>query len=269
MEKVKAPIAALKEMIGRTAFVSSELDSDVLKFFGFFIVTNAIEQEKIQHYERLYFDGINTPNLQAKKFHLTAVDIAPGHSLRNVVREPEFLALASRFFQGNVGVTFIRIIRKDKENFKEVSCHHDICYHTGGLEKYSLFIPLTHCHCDNGGLVLYPGTHHYGYLGDAGTIGDILPPEYPAVATDAMPGDILVMHSALWHYSLENKSRTDRVYIQVHLQDINESNAEIELCGARTSEWVLNMREDEIFTSSRTQRLEELYKQLEFLKQGQ
>ncbi len=263
---IDAPVQKLNEVIQSKLHISERLDQGVLQFCGAFILKNAFKPATIEAYARTYFRDLNGPELQRTAFHLTEVRIDERNHLNDIALKPEFRAVASAFFGGNTGVDFIRIVKKDKSNFQPVFLHQDTCYQMGGFERYSLFIPLTPCNFDNGGLVLYPGTHHFGYLGDAGEIGDVLPAGYPKIVTDVVPGDVVIMHSATWHESPENRSLADRVYLEVHLQHINEPTTKINVCGTRDSEWRMQLTPDDLFTSSRAKRIKILYQEIEALK---
>jgi hypothetical protein len=43
-----------------------------------------------------------------------------------IISEPEFINIASQFFNGNVGNNSIRIIKKDNVDVKPVFLHQDI-----------------------------------------------------------------------------------------------------------------------------------------------
>ncbi len=260
--KIDAPVDELAEIVGKGAHVSNRLDFAVLDFLGVFVLRDALNAGTLERYAEAYFAGITSAQLKRTEYHLTEIKLDDEHFLTRFVQEPEFKQMASLFFGGNVGVDFIRVIKKDVNDVRPVFRHQDTCYQIGGFERYSLFIPLTHCHFQNGGLVLYPGSKHFGYLGDAGEIMDILPGGYPKVETDVEPGDVLIMHSATWHESPENVLRTDRVYLEIHIQHIDEPTTKIHVCGERKSKWLLHLKEDEIFRNSRTQRLRALYKEL-------
>ena len=266
ISKVAAPVGRLCELVQGNAHIGETLNPGVLRFLGAFVLKDAFKQPTIEAYADGYFQDLNGPDLQRTPFHLTEVKIQAQNRLNDIVTEPEFRALASQFFRGNVGVDFIRVVKKDKTNFQPVFLHQDTAYQMGGFERYSFFIPLTHCCFDNGGLVVYPGTHHFGYLADAGEIADVLPAGYPKIETDVMPGDVLIMHSATWHESPANKTLADRVYLEVHIQDINEPSTKIHLCGQRDSEWSMQLTPDEVFVSSRAQRIKKLYQEIEALK---
>lgn len=70
------------------------------------------------------------------------------------------------------------------------------------------------------------------------------------------------MHSATWHESPQSIEFTDRVYLDVHIQESNDPSSKNIVCGVRDSEWINLLTEDEIFSNSRRQRLDALYKQL-------
>jgi ectoine hydroxylase-related dioxygenase (phytanoyl-CoA dioxygenase family) len=161
-----------------------------------------------------------------------------------------------------VGLFNLRIVKKDKNDTLPVFLHQDLGYQAGRFERYSLFIPLTYCGIKNGGLKFYPGTQNFGYLGDAGALNDFLPDNYPRVTPEAFPGDVIIMHSAVWHSSDENTSLADRIYYDIHVQDANDPSTKKVLTGERSSPWQLTLTHDEIFQSSRTQRLKELYSQI-------
>jgi Phytanoyl-CoA dioxygenase (PhyH) len=266
MQKVSAPVAELIQIVESRQFISPKIDHSLLKFFGVFILKNVFATSTIQKYATSYFEDLREAKLKRTNFHLTEIKLSDEHFLRQIIKESEFVKAVSSFFDGNVGVDFIRVVKKDKIDTKPVFRHQDTCYQIGGFERYSLFIPLTTCSYENGGLVLHPGTHNFGYLGDAGEILDILPKDYPRVESRVEPGDILIMHSGTWHQSPENSTGEDRVYLEVHIQHIDEPTTKIQVCGDKKSKWSLHLTEDEILTNSRTQRLRKLYKEIEELK---
>jgi ectoine hydroxylase-related dioxygenase (phytanoyl-CoA dioxygenase family) len=258
--KLSVPIEKLNELVESKKYIGETVDLDVLKFSGVFVLKNAFSKNTIEKYAKTYFSG---DGLNRTMLHLTEVKFDDQHDLTKIISEPEFINIASQFFNGNVGNNSIRIIKKDNVDVKPVFLHQDICYEIGSLEKYSFFIPLTHCNPDNGSLILYLGTQHFGYLGEAGEIDpNILPKAYPKVVSNTQPGDVIVMHSSVWHESPTNKTLTDRVYLQVNIQDANCSTTKNVICGERTSEWSNLLTVDEIFLNSRTQRLKSLYQQV-------
>ena len=265
MPKIQAPVEQLQELIRAEVYMSERLDHAVLKQMGVFLLKNALPATLIEPYLASYLSEVKQGSLTKTAHHLTEVKIGAGQFLNQILREPAFIRIAGQFFNGQVGSDFLRVVKKDERDYAAVFLHQDCCYQIGSLERYSLFIALTDCGSDNGGLLVYPGTHHYGSLGDAGEIADILPPGYPSLAVELVAGDILIMNSAIWHQSPENVSRKNRIYLEVHLQHIDEPTTVTEICGVRQSPWRLAMSPDEIFANSRTQRLRALYQQIDQL----
>jgi hypothetical protein len=259
--KLEAPVKELQDIVSSRRFIGEKIDFDVLDFLGVFVLKNAFKKETIDFYSSAYFkkDG-----LEKVPFHLTQVQVNPNHVLNGIIKEAAFLEIVSDFFNGNVGNDCVRIFKKDSTDTKPVFLHQDISYMMGGFERYSLFISLSDCDAENGSLIAYPGTHHFGYLGDAGEISEsILPTNYPKIVTNTKAGDIFIMHSAVWHGSPENKNLKDRVYLEVKIQDANDSTTRNVLCGTRNAEWGNLLTPDEIFKNSRTQRLKQFYQQVE------
>ncbi len=259
MIKFNGPIAKLNETIDSGLHDSQNINLSVLDDLGMCIVRNAFPVEKINHYYNHYLGYKKAPNFDRTKFHLTEVKVSGDNELRKILKENEFLNIVTKFFYGNVGLYNFRIVKKDVADTSSVFLHQDVGYHIGCFDRFSLFVPLTPCGLSNGGLKLYPGTHKLGYLGDAGEIKDFLPESYPRIVPDVMPGDLIIMHSALWHSSGENNAKSDRVYFDIHIQAADEPSTKEVLVGVKNSEWVLNMDPDEIFSSSRTQKLKAFY----------
>ncbi|RUP30584.1 MAG: hypothetical protein EKK45_08605 [Curvibacter sp.] len=259
MSEVNVPLDELLRSVEGGLYSSPKLDWDVLKFLGFYVVRNLLSPATVKKYLDIYRSDMESGVLKKNDAHLTEVQVKPGHALRDVIAEPEFLALASQFYGGQVGSDYVRVVKKDAFNQDPVFLHQDSSYQVGWLDRYSLFIALTPCHFDNGGLVLYPGTHHFGYLSDAGEIRDFLPDGYPRVKSSLEPGDVVVMHSCTWHSSPVNITHDDRVYLEVHLQNIDDPSTVMEVCGTRTSPWRLTLKGDDLFVNSRVQRLKSLY----------
>jgi len=265
MSKITAPIERINEILVSKKHYGKVINHEVLNELGIFILKQPLGKQIIKKYVAFYFDS--KLELERQPFHLTMVNASNDHPLNNILKEPEFLKLISEFYNGNIGSDYVNIFRKDKTDTKPVFLHQDSSYLVGYFDKYSLFISLTPCHRRNGGLVVYPGTHYFGHLGDAGEIdSNILPLNYPKIEVDTEVGDILVMHSAIWHESPENVEHSERIYLEIKIRDANDPSTKNIICGERTSEWSLPLSPDEIFKNSRTQRLKNLYNQIELLK---
>lgn len=270
---VNAPIQETKELLSSGCFEGSTVDHEQLKKLGFFIVRGALPSTKTSDYYSRYKAQIEKGVIEKDSYHLTKVTLDSENSLRTIVSEPEVLELTQSFFDGCVGCDWIRVVKKDKTNQKPVFLHQDTPYQIGGFERYSCFTALTSCDQHNGALTLWPGTHNLGYLGDAGELTNFLPSGFPTLTPNLLPGDILIMHSALWHNSGENISGTERVYLEFHIQNINEPTTRYELHGKRTSDWRFLVPEESLsekmFKSSRVQRIRDISKQNEDLLEKQ
>jgi len=247
--KVELPLLEIKETVEQKKFIGSNIDFQVLDLMGLFLVKNVFSDALVKTYRDLYFDS-NQDGLRRTEGHITEVRISPNHPLRRIYQEKEFLKLVEIFFDGNVGSDFVRILKKDEKDFKPVFLHQDLCYQLGGFLKYSIFIPLTRCNQENGSLIFYPATHHFGYLGDSGEIKEsLLPKDFPKIVSDIDVGDALIMHSALWHKSPENKNKTPRVYLEVHIQPNDDPTTRTIVCGERKSKWLFNVLPNDVFTN--------------------
>lgn len=253
----EAPTEEISDLINKGLHIGYQINFDILNFLGIFILKSALNDEKVGFYKSLYE---KSEDITKTKYHNTNMTFPEDHKLTNIVREPEIVNIAKQFFGGNVGYAYPQIFRKNASDNKPVFLHHDSSYLTGRFERYSCFIALTDCNGSNGSIVVYPGTHNFGYLADAGEINQTLVEAYPHIQTDLEPGDVLIMHSAVWHSSPENTARTERVYMEIKFQDANDPSTLKILCGERTSKWRLYLTNDEIFSNSRTQRIKNLSK---------
>ena len=125
-------------------------------------------------------------------------------------------------------------------------------------------LPLGPMNPDNGGLVLYPGTHHLGFLGDAGEINlDILDSQWPAVAPELEPGDLILMHDCTWHASSPRKSEQERIMVQITYQPASDPSTTKVLRGnSNTGVSLTNIAREDLFKRSRAGRLQELQAQV-------
>ena len=263
---IAAPLNELSRWLADGLHDSVRLDKSALDFLGVFVLRNALSPATTQKYLAHYHRGCATGDLKPVEFHQTAMNIPENHPLHGIGEEPEVLAILHRLFNGNVGSDRIRLVRKDQTNSSPVFLHHDIGYLRGFYDKYALFFALTPSSEANGGLVLYPGTHHFGYLGDVGEIRSVLPPDYPVLSPSLAPGDLLIMHMGTWHQSGVNTQKTERVYLEITALHADDPSVRKVLCGQRQSPWQLDLETDLLFKSSRQQRIRQLYQQIQTLE---
>ncbi|MFT7774899.1 phytanoyl-CoA dioxygenase family protein [Roseateles sp.] len=267
LPRIRMPVERLNALLQAQRHIGPSVDFDVLKELGFFIVRNALPAEVCARYKGEYDRYKASKDFDRTPFHLTEVKFDLQHPLAGILKEPAFLALATRFFGGDVGLYNIRIVKKDATDVAPVFLHQDIGYHHGSFQRYSFFVPLTECNQTNGGLTFFPGTHKFGFLGDAGGLHDVAPAELLRPTPSVLPGDVIVMDSALWHRSGPNETQAERVYYDLHINHADDPASQYPICGGReVNDWSISYDPDFLFENSRTQRLRALYKQLEALQ---
>ncbi len=262
MNKLVAPVEKLLFICQSNGHVGTEVNFNILGFMGCFVLRSVFSPDSIDLYAQHYYAGLKNASLVASPDHSTEITFDASHILNKILDDLSFIDLVKGFFSGNVGIDYIRLVRKDSFNTKPVFLHQDTPYQIGAFEGYSFFVALTDCNYSNGALVIYPGTHHYGYLGDAGEIARVLPSDYPSIETNSQPGDIVIMHSATWHESPTNVALTDRVYLEIHIQSADAPTTRKVITGLRQTEWQNHLGQDELFLNSRRQRLKFLYNEL-------
>ena len=53
------------------------------------------------------------------------------------------------------------------------------------------------------------------------------------ICPDLKVGDVLIMHSALWHEFNKNILKSNRIYFEIHIQNINDINTKYNIIGKR------------------------------------
>lgn len=266
MAKVQMPVEDLNKIISDNKISGEELDLEILAFVGFYIVKNVFKQETIHRYKNKYDEYKVSQEFNRTPFHLTEVLFELNHPLSSILSEDDFKKFAKNFYNGNVGLYNIRIVKKDNVDVSPVFLHQDIGYQYGQFDRYSLFVPLTNCSEDNGGLTFYPGSHKFGYLGDAGEIIDVLPEKLIRFTPTVQPTDIIVMNSLLWHKSGKNNTADERVYYDIHINSADDTASKMVVLGQRNEKWQFDYSQDVIFSNSRLQRIKKLYEEINSLK---
>ena len=256
---ITAPVKALNQAIKNQTFVCNDLCLDTLEELGFQVIPKCFNKSFVDQ----WYGHFSNDNV-FEKFprHVSRLTLSDDRVTAGLSNETSLVRLASKLFAGNAGCTYPQIFRKNSEHRERVILHNDIMYMSGSYERFSVFVALTPITRANGGLILYPGTHHLGLLGDAGELNkDILPKEFSTVCPDLQPGDALIMHAALWHESYENMDGSERVYLEIKLSKANDPTAKIHLCGEQNTKWQLPDDMSSIFVNSRIQRIMKLLDQ--------
>jgi hypothetical protein len=117
---------------------------------------------------------------------------------------------------------------------------------------------------ENGGMSFYPGTHHFGYLGDAGELDlAVLGPDWPKLTPSVGPGDVVLMNSCTWHGSGPHISGPDRILADVIYQPADDPSGVTLLRGEWRTGVFLNQLPKNLFVRCRASRLTELQRKVD------
>jgi hypothetical protein len=194
---------------------------------------------------------------------VVVTEVAPD-ALSDIHRMPPLLDLMAGIYP-DLALYGQRFMVKDQRSRGPVFLHQDFGYDHGWPEKTSLFLALSPVNAENGGLILYPGTHAFGYLGDAGEIdAAAFEGQWSSVCPSLEPGDAVLMHECLWHASHPHSSGPDRVLVQVTYQPASDPSSAALLRGA----WQTDLRlgadlRHKLFKRSRSSRLRELQSEVD------
>ncbi len=256
----------LKKLIRNEGFIGKIVKHKVLDDLGFFVVKKALPFDTIEKYRLNFVKSFKKKILNKTKEHPVEVKIEGKKFFEKIYKDKNIKKIAKGFFKGRVGSDFFRIVKKDYRNSSSVFCHQDTGYQLGSFDRYSLFICLTDNNHLNGGMVLYPSTHKFGYLGDTGEISKHITKKYLKICPDLKAGDILIMHSALWHESNENILKSDRIYLEIHIQNIDEPTTKYSILGTRNKIIKPLFERSKIFSNSRVSRIINFKKKIRLLE---
>lgn len=180
--------------------------------------------------------------------------------LYELSKDPSLMRLLEPVFGENIGLYQKRFVVKDSNSKQPVILHQDSGYHVGTFEKASMFLALKKVNKDNGGMYLYPGTHRFGYLGDAGSINpEIVPENWPVITPELDPGDFMLMRSLTWHGSGSFETGDERVMTDFIYQPASDPSTK-EIVHGKTG-WsgsFLTERRSAIFNMCRSSKLREI-----------
>ena len=256
----------IKIFINENKFVGKKINHKILNDLGFFVIKNAFSLDVIKKYETSFLKSLDAKKLYKTKYHPVEVKIEAVEPFKSIFKDKNLKKITKGFFKGRVGSDFFRIVKKDKDNSSAVFCHQDTGYQLGSFDRYSLFICLTDNNHLNGGMVVYPSTHKFGYLGDTGEISKKITNRYFKICPNLKAGDVLVMHSALWHESDKNFIKSNRIYFEIHIQNIDEPSTKYPIIGRRNETLKTFFKKDEIFSNSRVSRIIKFKKKIRLLE---
>lgn len=254
---------------------SNEFSAQIFGSVGVFVVRAVIPDDVIALWRRAwreFYDAELSEGRKVNRFNPVAVDETPPAELAGIHRHPALLDIVEKAFGPDIALYNQRFVIKDRQSRGGVFVHQDFPYHMGWPFKASMFVALSEVSPRNGGMIFYPGTHQFGYLGDAGEINPaILGPDWPTVSPSLQPGDVLLMNSLTWHGSTPHVAGPDRVLVDIIYQPADDPSGIALLRGNWRTEIFLDRREPEIFVRSRVSRLGEMQREIDGLKaqQGQ
>ena len=246
------------------------LDLAIYRRVGFFVVRGAIPERQVSRWQaewaRFQSEALGEGR-DVNKFNPVHLNEEAPKSLAEIYKCPELLDVLEQVYP-DLALFMQRFVIKDCHSRAPVFLHNDFCYDYGWPEKTTVFIPLSPSNEKNGGISFYPGTHHLGYLGDAGECNrDLLSPDWPLVCPDLEPGDIALCHTCTWHCSPPHTDGPDRILVQATFQPSDDPSSTVLLRGSWKGFYNLSgIPRDAFFSRSRSSRLCELQNEVDQLK---
>lgn len=257
-------IGDVRELIAKAD--DTELSIDIYREVGFFIVRRVIPQSLIKEWQaewKSFYEEKLANSRTIDPFNPVHVHEALPPVLADIHKCEELLDVMEVLYP-DLALFMQRFVIKDRSSRTPVFVHNDFCYDYGWPEKTTVFIPLSVSNRDNGGISFYPGTHHFGYLGDAGEVNtEILGPDWPLICPSLQPGDIALCHTCTWHCSPPHAGGPDRVLVQATMQPSSDPSSTELLRGEWKAKYRLNtLPREKFFKRSRSTRLRELQAQV-------
>jgi len=258
-------IGDLRELISKAD--SNELDPGIYREVGFFIVRRVISDVTVEQWQNQWRKFHEMQRLRERKidpFNPVHVHEAVPTGLAEIHKCPALLDVMEALYP-DLALFMQRFVIKDHNSRSPVFVHNDFCYDYGWPEKTTVFIPLSVSNFENGGISFYPGTHHFGYLGDAGEVNtEILGPDWPLICPSLYPGDIALCHTCTWHCSPPHINGPDRILVQATFQPASDPSSTALLRGKWKTRYRLSeLSRDKFFKRSRSTRLRELQTQVD------
>ena len=245
---------------------AEELSLEVYRQTGFFVVRRVIPEERIREWQtkwdRFYADTLEHDR-DVDKYNPVDVREQTPTELADIHKCPQLLDVMEKVYP-DLALFKQRFVIKDHNSRAPVFVHQDFPYDYGMLDKTTVFIPLSVSNKDNGGISFYPGTHHFGYMGDAGEVNTaLINSEWPLICPSLEPGDIALCNTCTWHCSPPHVRGPDRILVQATFQPANDPSSVALLRG----EWKTKFRlgglpRGDFFVRSRSGRLRELQAQV-------
>ncbi|MGI9285952.1 MAG: phytanoyl-CoA dioxygenase family protein [Pseudomonadales bacterium] len=251
---------------------AEKLSPDIYRETGFFVVRRVIPCGQIlewqNEWDRFYNEKL-AKDRDVDPYNPVNVHEDLPSVLAEIHKCPELLDVMQLLYP-DLALFMQRFVIKDHNSRAPVFVHNDFCYDYGWPEKTTVFIPLSVCNKDNGGISFYPGTHHFGYLGDVGELNtEIIGTQWPLVCPSLEPGDIALCHTCTWHCSPPHVSGPDRILVQSTFQPASDPSGTALLRGKWQARYRLSaLPRDKFFRRCRASRLRELQAQVDHFESG-
>ncbi len=262
---------------------SKFFSNEIFNLFGIFVIRSAFKKEEISFWQNTWnkFYDTNLIGREVNQFNPVELLEEIPNELFEISKHEKILNIMEMIHGENIGLFKTRFVIKDSHSRNhKVPLHDDYSYQIGWPNKTSVFLAINHANEDNGGMRFYPGTHKFGYLGDAGEIKkEIICKGWPSLLPSLNPGDFAIMNSSIWHESGPYKHGPDRIITDFIYQSSEDYSTKEIVRGEdilvksfmntgndgvliKPSARTINLV-DNIFLRSRTSKLKELHNKLD------
>ena len=262
---------------------SKYFSNEIFNLFGIFVFRSVFKKDEISFWQNTWNEFYNTKliNRNVNLFNpVELLEVIP-NELFEISKHDKILNIMEIIHGKNIGLFKTRFVIKDSHSRNhKVPLHDDYSYQIGWPNKTSVFLAINHVNEYNGGMRFYPGTHKFGYLGDAGEINkEIICKGWPSLVPSLNPGDFAIMNSSIWHESGPYIHGPDRILTDFIYQSSEDYSTKEIVRGEnilvksflntgkdgttiKPSARTINLV-DNIFLRSRTSKLKELHNKLD------
>lgn len=192
-------------------------------------------REDLQRRAAEVIDGVASGRVQRSGQFALGFDTA---WFEGVFGDPRLLDLVAQVLGPDLCIGTWRVLMKDHHFDGPINVHQDWPYFGGDTRKLNVFVPMTPMNAENGGLVFYEKSHHYGPLErgdiDVGRFAADLPQVCPSLEV----GDVLLADFLTWHYSAPSQAPKDRILFQLMYQPADDPSSAHVVRGRRNNPFV-------------------------------
>lgn len=229
------------------------------------LVCRGLIQPEVAAGWRMQYDALHNPNRVPEYNPVSVNDERLQPLLSLIATHPAILGVVEQLFGPDIALYNQRFVVKDKHARGAVFLHQDTPYHCGWPTKLSAFVALSKVEDTNGAMIFYPGTHKYGYLGDAGELSEVNSSSWTCPFLNQ--GDFVLMHSAMWHKSFHNRhGLDDRILADIIYQPADDPSGVELLRGEwRTPVRMSKEMRENLFVKSRTMAMRDMQGEIDRL----